>query len=388
MILSNKISTYPIIPSEGGNKMQYGIVNNPSVAISCHQLEAPELQVYTEPKTESTFQLPIGEFSALSALGHGTLTAGEALLSAVLHYRSNWDSGKTWKSSLRELSRLTGMSVRYIRDLLSDLMGKDWIEQLSKGTNTGSRYQVKHHNCPKSEIPTDKHGNPLKLAIPQGKCGILERLFQGDISWKAALIWLILKRYSNWKTGVTLSISIDTLRKWARMSPQTVSDCLEELTSAKLIKRISKLTEAGKYQLYPKPDGKPKPVYRRKKSKKDKSAKTSPMQVDGDWRLSFNGLWRVNVETCDIQTRKSRTNGLWRGLTLGDTIPEAIQKDFDECVIRYQQVQEKLSKPKTAVKDEIVTESAHRVTESAQGVTQSAQGIFSRLCESIASKGS
>jgi len=347
---------------------------------TCQQLEAPELPEPTEAdipqvKAVSTFQLPFGASSAITELRLGNLKSIEAFILTVLNYRSNWVSGKTWKSSLRKLSELTGVSVRYIRKTIANLIESGWVSVLSIGTNTGSQYQVKHHNCRRSEIPTDKHGNPLKFAVPQGKGGILERLFDGDISWKSALIWIILKAHSDWKTGITRSISINMLRAWVGMSPQTVSDCLTELAKAGLLKRLSKNREKGVYQLYPKPDGKLKPVYRREKCKPKKN-ETRQMRIDGDWRLSFNELWRINVETGTIQTRKSRKQGLWRGLTLGDVIPKAIQEDFDFCVMVRRQVRE------------AVTDTAHPVTDTAQGVTHTAPGLFTRLCESIASKGS
>ena len=359
---------------------EIGILNQPS--LHCQRLEAPELPEITDPSiphttTESTFQLPFGQSSALSALRLGTLKPVEALLSTVLNYRSNWDSGKTWKTSYRLLSELTGLSIRYIREALSNLIANSWVQPLAIGTNTGSRYAVTHHNCRSDEIPTDKHGHPLKVAMPQGKGGILKRLFDGNISWKAALIWIFLKLHSNWKTGVTMSLSIESIRSWVHMSPQTVCNCIKELTKAGLLKRLSQPHETGVYQLYPKPNTKPKPVYRRRKPKATKQ-ETCEMKVDGEWRLSFNQLWRVNVVTCDIQTRKSRRFGIWRDMTLGDTIPKAIQRDFDLSIAAYHQLQENLG----------VTDSAQGVTDSAQGVTDSAQGLFSNLFQSGSGKGS
>ena len=222
--------------------MRYGILS--SVAADCHTLEAPELDLSDETDTplsvfqskcESTHQVPCGEFSALSELRKGNLRAVEAFTSLLLNYRSNWVSGKTWRTSLRELSRLTGLSMRYIRDTLSDLIADDWVSYISKGTNTGSRYQLVHHNCDRDEVPTDKNGRPLKFAVPQGKGGIFERLFAGDICWKCVIIWIMLKFHSCWKTGQTFQISIKTLSKWCRMSPQTVCDCLKKLTQAGLL---------------------------------------------------------------------------------------------------------------------------------------------------------
>ena len=105
--------------------MQCGILS--SVASPCHALEAPEIKNYTHPiipqfTSESTMQTPYGEFSALSELRLGTLKPVDTLLLSVFNYRSNWDNGKTWKTSLRELSELTGISTRYIRDKLRDLI--------------------------------------------------------------------------------------------------------------------------------------------------------------------------------------------------------------------------------------------------------------------------
>ena len=58
-------------------------------------------------------------------------------------------------------------------------------------------------------------------------------------------------------------------------------------------------------------------------------------------------------------------------MTLGDTIPKAIQRDFDLSIAAYHQLQENLG-----------------VTDSAQGVTDSAQGLFSNLFQSGSGKGS
>lgn len=354
-------------------KSKFGILSN-GVPTDCHQLEAPELEIEIDgtgaarEKCESTFQLPIGEHSAMSQLRLGEMSPGEAIISVVLHYRSNWVSGKTWRSSLRKLSKLTGMSMRYLRDKLSSLMSNDWLSYISKGLNVGSRYQLVHHNCDSSEVPTDKNGRALKCAIPRGRGGILERLFAGDICWKSALIWLMLKVHSDWKTGKTHFISIETLRQWVGMSPQTVLDCLKELTEAGLLARLSCKQEQGQYQLYPRPNGNPKPVYR---PKREPTSDGRSMRIDGDWRLSLNEKWRLNVETGEIERRKSRRHGIWRGLTLGDVIPKPIAEAFDFSLLVNKQA-------KDGVRGDCgVTDTAQCVTDTAQCVTDSAQyGLF------------
>lgn len=353
--------------------MQVAIVSPPT--IHCHQLEAPELNLsydtdntpsVLQSKCDSTHQVPCGEFSALSELRTGHLRAAEAFITLLLNYRSNWVSGKTWRSSLRELSQLTGISIRYLRDTLSDLMANGWVSYLSKGINTGSRYQVVHHKCDRDEVPTDKNGYPLKFAVPRGKGGIFERLFAGDISWKSVIIWIMLKFHSNWKSGETFEISIETLRKWCRLSPQTVCDCLKELAQAGLLKRLSAKHEVGRYQLFPKPNGKPKPTYRPKRDKKSTDTKTRAMAVDGDWRLSFNALWRVNVKTSEIQTRASRWSGLWRCASdyeIYQEMPKPIKEAFDEVLEISSGLFASLG----------VTDAAQSVTDAAQGVTGIAQ---------------
>lgn len=343
---------------------------------TCYQLEAPELPEPTDPHipythAETTFQVPFGACSALSEMMCGNLCPAEFLLLCVLNYRSTYENGKTWKTGLRTLAEITDMSVRYIRDKLPDLISKGWLSVLSVGTNTGSRYQLMHHNCDRDDVPTDKNGNPLKFAVPRGLGGIIERLLAGDICWKSAVVWIVLKFRSDWQTGITNPLSIDKIRQWVGMSPQTVSDCLNELTKAGLVKRLSKRHEAGVYQLYPKPDGKKKPVYRPRKSKKVQTASGQMMRAEGKWRYSFNELWRINVETGQIQRRKSRRFGLWRNVSDHQRyteMPKSMKADFDLAYNVYHQLQADLG----------VTDTAHNVTHTAQSVTHTAQSILDR----------
>ena len=111
-----------------------GILNSPNV--SCHQLEAPELPEPSDPHipythAETTFQVPFGACSALSEMMLGNLSAIESCVLTLLTYRSNYRSGETWRSSVRELSKLLGISVRSVRATLSDLRANGWLELLS-----------------------------------------------------------------------------------------------------------------------------------------------------------------------------------------------------------------------------------------------------------------
>ena len=336
--------------------------------VSCQVLEAPEIP--TSPDScipqvvrESTYPVPFGAFSALSALNLGQLSTFEYSLYSAMNYRSNQRSGKTHYLSHRRLSRVLGTSVRYVRGAIASLIEKGFVSIISTAV-TGTRYQLKHFLCKRDEVPTDKNGYPCKFSVARGKGSPDERMAFGHISHKSKTLWEYLSFRSDWRTGVTEALSIKLLAKLLKMGKETVTACLRELTEAGLLKRLTPKHIAGIYQLYPKPSGKPRARYRPKSD--DAGKKDRDMRVDGDWRLSFNELWRVNVETGDIQFRKSRRFGLWRELTLGVAIPRAIARDFDLCLSVHRQLRQNLGVP----------DSAQGVPDSAQGVPDSAQGGF------------
>jgi len=350
--------------------------------VSCQVLEAPELDFSEDfhiphATRESTYPIPFGAFSALNALNLGQLSAFEYSLYSAMNYRSNHRSGKTHYLSYRKLAGILHTSVRYIRTAIRSLIEKGFVKTISIGV-TGTRYQLVHHKCSGDEVPTDKNGYPCKFSVARGLGSPDTRMVSGDISHKSKTVWEYLSYRSDWKTGITDAVSIQFLAKLLKMGKDTITACLKELTHAGLLKRLSKKHVAGVYQLYPKSKCKPKPRYRPKQD--TESSGDRAMRCDGDWRLSYNQLWRVNVETCDIQTRKSRLFGKWRDMTLGDSVPKAIQRDFDLAIAVHQQLHDNLQ-------NESVLDSAHRVPDSAQGVPDSAQGGFPTPPEPAYSKG-
>ena len=104
----------------------------------------------------------------------------------------------------RALARLLGarMSVRYTRSALDSLKEQGWILSIPMSGNR-RRYRLVHHLCDKEDVPVDRDGKPLKFAVPRGDGGPFERLYARDISWKACLVWIVHKLYSDWKTGET-----------------------------------------------------------------------------------------------------------------------------------------------------------------------------------------
>jgi hypothetical protein len=347
--------------------MQHGILS--SVTGHCHELEAPELRYDPlENLKIETHQVPAGQFSALSQLKAGLLSAADTLILCVLNFRSNWESGKTHRNSLRKLHELTGLSIRYIREIRDSLLDSGWLSYLTKG-GLGSRFKITHHLCSRDEVPTDRRGHPYKFAAPKHA---FQMMFDGRLSWKSCLLYLMLWRHSDWNTGITAPITIEDMRKWLSMSPQTISDCLRELKKAGLLKRTSPKNRAGEYQLYPKPDAKPKPFYRPPKA--ESSTGAAEMGIDGDWRISYNRKWRLNVLSGEIQYRAKANKGVWHrpsDYTLAQEMPKAIRRDFEETLLIAADLRESLLKAASGV-----TDNAQGVTDTASASTDDAHFLF------------
>ena len=280
---------------------------------------------------ESTLQLPFGEFSIFSDLKANRVSPIEAIVTLTLCYRSNWSTGLTWRTSSRQLSDLLHISHRYIRDALGK--ATDWIQRKTapKG-NVAGTFQLTHHKCHPLLVPMDKDNRPLSFAVPRGAGGIFERLFAGDIDWKATLVWLMLKLHSDWRTGITNEINMKTLAKWVGFGKKTVCDAIKMLGKAGMLERLSEKWECSEFQLYPKPYK--NRAARRRDDRQQQKAKWREMRFDGEWQYSFNERYRLNVLTSEIQRRAVKNRGPWQPVKDRERhrIPKAIRKAFDEAL--------------------------------------------------------
>ena len=144
-------------------------------------------------------------------------------------------------------------------------------------------------------MPVNRDGKPLKFAVPRGAGGPLERCFDGDISWKAALAWISLKLRSNWKAhadtaGQTESAKLLELSKRIRISLPTYQKLITELTQAGMLERLTPKSQAAIFQLYPKPFPRPvqsSPAQRSNKRRFTVSPAAAP--VVGDRVLTTRG---------------------------------------------------------------------------------------------------
>ena len=280
---------------------------------------------------ESTLQLPFGEFSILSELKAGRVSPIEAMVTLVLCYRSYWETGFTWRSSSRKVAELLHISQRYVRSALEN--AAKWVQRKTapKG-NVAGTFRVVHHGCEPAMVPMDKNNRPKSFAVPRGKGGIFERLFAGDISWKACLVWLMLKLHSDWTTGVTDPVRMKTLAEWTGFSKKTVCDAIRTLRDAGMLERLSKRWECSVFQLYPKPY-KSRAARRREKRRSEKW-EGREMRADGVWRYSLNELYRLNVETAEIERRAVKGRGQWRLLKDRERhrMPKVIRVAFEQTL--------------------------------------------------------
>ena len=285
-----------------------------------------------------TMQVPRGQYSILSELEKGHVTSAEAMIYLTLNHGSTWNSGATWSMSVRYVSELLspGMSRSYVHKIATSLDKKDWIETIDDDNPSGNRYRLRHHLCNFEDVPVDQDGKPLKFAVPRGPGGPLERCFDGDISWKAALVWIVLKRRSNWKAhedtaGQTIAEPLLSISKRCRFSMRVMQSVITELTEQGMLERLSNQRQPAIFQLYPKPF--PKPVKPTSNRTEIHVFGVGVIEYDGEFYYSRNNQYRCRGEDGEIQRRQQ--GGMWKRVTdyeRGQQMPRSILRDFERCL--------------------------------------------------------
>ena len=297
-------------------------------------LEVSEAGPIRAPQYEfqsDTMQVPCGEHSILWALGEKEVTAAEAIVYLALNHGSSWNSGMTWCTPSRYLAGLLGpgMSVRYTRSVLKRLIEKGWIIAIRMSGNR-RRYRLVHHLCEKEDVPLDRDGKPLKFAVPRGDGGPFERLYAEDITWKACLVWILHKLYSDWKTGETYPCTTLDFAKRCRLSSKTMIPLTKQLVEADMLHRLSQPQEKSVFQLYPKPYL--EPVAREDKPRSPIA--DDGVTSDGKFWYSSKGKYRCCRETLKLEFRVNRMSEKWKLVRDADRqkIPPAVTLEF-ECHI-------------------------------------------------------
>lgn len=285
---------------------------------------------------EDTQQVPAGDHSILAALEMGEITATQAAAYLVANAKSNWDSGRTHKLSHKTLGDIIGRSRGHVSRLVSGL--GDFARRATKLGIT-SIYKLTHHNCDANEVPTDDDGQPLKCAVARGAGGPVERLEAGEIALEDFLLWMVIHiRFADWGTQQA-QVSIARLREATRLGEVTILNSIKRLITVGLLEKVGKRHphEAQCYQLYPR--------MRERKERKIPATARDWRDIVPDaqgWYQSFNGLWRLNHKTLEIQRRPSRQKGLWREATDKEKteMPKKLKIDFGHLLHHLTQIKQ------------------------------------------------
>lgn len=292
-----------------------------------------------------TMPVPRGQYSVLWELREGNLTAAEALIYLCLNHASTWQSGTTWALSTPYLSKILGnpgMSRRHVRGTLAKLSEKGWIQTIDADNPSGKRYRIRHHLCAYEDVPANKDGKPLTFAVPRGPGGPLERCFDGDISWKAALVWIVLKHRSNWKAhedtaGQTEQATLLELSKRCRIKLATFHSILTELTQAGMLERLSPKSQPAIFQLYPKSF----PGQTQTEPIREEWVNGKLQKTDDAYWYSNNLQYRCPMEDY-MNIERWQSDGTWKRVSeyhRAQVMPKSIVSDFERYVVLHIQIQ-------------------------------------------------
>lgn len=265
------------------------------------------------------YSMPTGYGSILNHLENSFVTASMAMLYLAIFYLSVWKSDKSFDLSIARLADIIGISPSYVSKLINKLTG--WIDKFKRGRK-GTIYTITKH---KDVAEGEERGT---IWMPHGLGSPIEAMFRGVISWKACLVWMMLKKKSDWKTGLTFPTNMLYLAKVCRLGPQTVIECIKELTTEKFIERTTAMNEHAIYQLYPKP----------KCKDKEKSCEDAPDKYTENFEknrtkthlMSNNWQYRIELHTGNIEKRVGRRK--WKRISDYErthSVPKAIINDFE-----------------------------------------------------------
>ena len=287
-----------------------------------------------------TLPVPRGQFSILSELEKGHVTNAEAMVYLCLNHGSSWNSGATWSMSGPYLSKIfgKGMTRQYAQTTLAKLITKGWIIAVDKDSPSGYRYKLRHHLCDPEDVPVNEDGKPLTFSMPRGPGGVIERLKEGDISWRAALGWIVLKSRSNWKSyeetaGQTKAETLQSISKRCRMKLSGFHSIVNELTVVGMLERLSPKSQPAIFQLYPKPFPKPAAPKQSRIAYQWIWVGGLKIKADGEYWYSHNHQYRCNMETTTIE--KQQRGGGWKPVSeyhKYQEMPQSILKDFDRAI--------------------------------------------------------
>ena len=180
----------------------------------------------------------------------------------------------------------------------------------------------------------DKDGSPLSFAVPRGAGGVFERLFAGDIDWKAALVWLMLKLHSDWTTGITDKNCMATLAKWVGFSKQNRLRPLSKLYGRRGCLNVYRKNGSVRCSsCIPSHIRSGLSVNAKSGRQRSPNPERCGLTANGGILL-MNVVSGLNVGTAEIQTRQAKNRGHWRPLTDRERhrMPKAIHTAFEQTL--------------------------------------------------------
>ena len=264
---------------------------------------------------ENTHPIAFGYGSILSELQNDKVKAADAIVYFAVNYLSHWDSGKSYFLSQTKIASLLGLSYRFVKKILKRM--HRYMKKI-KTTRRGTRYEIERHVYDESYEPDESDGDPPTFGVPHGINSPISRMFRGDLSWQACLVWIVLRFHSDWATAVSKPTSMLKLAKQCRLGADTICTAIKELEEKYLAVRLTKSNEAAVYQLYPKPKTKIKT-----RNCKDQITETK------DHFYSNNFQYRCSREDGTIEGRVGRSK--WKRVKERKLhqIPLAIREFFD-----------------------------------------------------------
>ena len=256
----------------------------------------------SKPDSQKLVAVPYGNGSLLDMLECGEAIASETMIGLTLHCRSHFDSGFTRYVKHSELADWFGFSPSFVARTLKGLSG-DRVELVNK-TEKGCRYNIVSHLPFNGELPEfGSDGKPLRFYIPRI---VFTKFFNKEISWKACLVWIGLKRYSEWggtEDGVTRAANIPEIAKRVRLHNRDVIASLKELAGAGLIQRLTPKNQKGIYQLYTIPKSSESEAKQPAQTEFDTQTSGDDGYMTPQHWYSRNRQWRC------VQERTVPTNG-------------------------------------------------------------------------------
>ena len=237
---------------------------------------------------EGTHPVAFGYGSILSELQNDKVKAVDAIVYFAVNYLSHWDSGRSQFLSQTKIAGLLGIPYRFVKKIMKRMY--KYMKKI-KTTRRGTRYEVERHVFDESYEPDETDGDPPTFGVPHGVNSPIARMFRGDLSWQACLVWIVLRFHSDWVTAVSKPTSMLTLAKQCRLGADTICAAIRELEEKFLAVRLSQSNEAAVYQLYPKP----------KTKLKTKNLKDDITETKDHWYSN------------NFQYRCSRKNGIIEG---------------------------------------------------------------------------